>query len=71
MFSILQETLLLTVDGVVVKEVSSIGAVIKWVVDTGPLLVLLPIMGPVCTFFGHDCIGHGQLELWYCGVSEI
>lgn len=28
---------------------------------TGPLpVLLLPIRGPVCTFFGHDCIGHGH-----------
>lgn len=24
------------------------------------LLLLLPIRGPVRTFFGHDCIGHGH-----------
>lgn len=36
--------------------------------DTGPFALLVgPV--PVWAFFGHDCIGHGQLELWYCGAS--
>lgn len=36
--------------------------------DTGPFALLVgPV--PVWAFFGHDCIGHGQFELWYCGAS--
>lgn len=30
-------------------------------VVTGPLLALIPIRDPALTFFGHDCIGQGQL----------
>jgi hypothetical protein len=35
-----------------------------WLFVTGPLLALIPIRGPVLTFFGQDCIGHGQLLVY-------
>lgn len=64
MFSILQEML------DVAEGIFGIFSVIAIVLlaDTGPFALLVgPV--PVTTFFEHDCIGHGQLELWYCGGS--
>ena len=34
---------------------------IELLADTGPFALVGPV--PVWAFFGHDCIGHGQLEL--------
>lgn len=53
-------------DAIGIFGIFSVNAIVL-LADTGPFLLVGPV--PVWAFFGHDCIGHGQLELWYCGGS--